>query len=220
MRVALLGGTGDIGEALALRLGHDTDHDVVVGSRHAEKAADRAADYEATLADHGGGATIEGLENAAAADGADIAVLAVPAYYARSTVEAVADSLGGAVLVSPVVGLDHDEDGFHYDPPEGSSLTELVAGAAPAGTPVVGAFHNLPAGRGADLDWELGLDIGLVGDDADAKATVRRLVDGIDGLRPVDVGGLANAAELEAVTPLLLNVGHHGGDEQQGVRFS
>ena len=37
MHVALLGGTGDIGEGLALRWGLDTDHELLVGSRDPER---------------------------------------------------------------------------------------------------------------------------------------------------------------------------------------
>jgi predicted dinucleotide-binding enzyme len=49
MRIALLGGTGDIGEGLALRWGRDADHELVIGSRDADKAAERARDYQGTL---------------------------------------------------------------------------------------------------------------------------------------------------------------------------
>jgi len=53
MRIALLGGTGDIGEGLALRWAHDTDHEVIIGSRDPERARDAAERYTATLADPG-----------------------------------------------------------------------------------------------------------------------------------------------------------------------
>jgi len=43
MEIAILGGTGDIGEGLALRWGRDTDHAVTVGSREAERAREAAA---------------------------------------------------------------------------------------------------------------------------------------------------------------------------------
>jgi predicted dinucleotide-binding enzyme len=42
------------------------------------------------------------------------------------------------------------------------------------------------------------LDVFLAGDDEDAKATVRQLVEG-GGLRAVDAGPLARARELEAL---------------------
>jgi NADPH-dependent F420 reductase len=99
-------------------------------------------------------------------------------------------------------------------------VTRLAVDAAPEGIPVVGAFHNLAAGRLADLDADLGIDTLLVADDPDAKETVRLLADGIDGLRPLDAGGLANAPEIEALTPLLINVAtNNEGMHDLGVRF-
>jgi len=220
MQIALLGGTGDIGEGLALRIARDSDHDVVVGSRDAEKAANAAADYTSTLADHGVDATVDGAANPDAAAEADVVVLAVPAYYLADTVEAVADVLGDAVLVSPAVGMKRDEDGMHYNPPGVGSVTELAAKSAPGGVPVVGAFHNLAAGRLRDLDAELDWDVPVVGDDGAAKATVTDLLAEIDGLRPLDAGGLVNAAEVESLTPLLINLAaNNEGLHDLGVKF-
>jgi len=53
MRIAILGGTGDIGEGLAIRFATDTSHTIVIGSRDASKAADQANSYESRLAKHG-----------------------------------------------------------------------------------------------------------------------------------------------------------------------
>ena len=219
MQVALLGGTGDIGEGLALRLARDTDHEVVVGSRETEKAADAAAAYEATLADHGIETTVGAAENPEAAAGADIVVLAVPAYHLADTVEAVADDLAG-VLVSPAVGLQGDEAGLHYNPPGVGSVTALAAQAAPDGVPVVGAYHNLAAGRLGDLDADLDWDVPVVADDADAKATVVDLTDEMAGLRALDAGPLANATEVESLTPLLINLAaNNEGLHDLGAKF-
>jgi NADPH-dependent F420 reductase len=156
-----------------------------------------------------------------AADRARVVVLAVPAYHATDTVAAVTDSLDEeTVLVTPATGMKRDDDGFHYNRPGAGSVTRLVADAAPDDVPVVGAFHNLAAGRLADLDAKLGIDTLLVADDPDAKDVVRLLTDAIDGLRPLDAGGIANAAEIEALTPLLINVAmHNDGLHDLGVRF-
>jgi len=206
MQIALLGGTGDIGEGLALRWAHDTDHDILVGSREAEKAEQKADEYNAELASRGVDATIEGLENPDAAAGADVVVLSVPAYHLADTIDAVAESLDGSVLVSPAVGMARDESGMHYNPPGVGSVTQLAVKSAPDDVPVVGAFHNLAAGRLSDLDADLDWDVPVVADDADAKATVRELAGEIDGLRALDAGGLVNAAEVESLTPLLINL--------------
>jgi NADPH-dependent F420 reductase len=99
-------------------------------------------------------------------------------------------------------------------------VTKIAVDAAPEGIPVVGAFHNLAAGRLTDLDAELGIDTLLVADDESAKSTVGSLAEDIDGLRALDAGGIANAAEIEAVTPLLINVAmNNDGMHDLGVRF-
>lgn len=210
MQIALLGGTGDIGKGLAIRLAHDSRHDVVVGSRDADRAATKAAEYETDLASRETSVSISGRANDAAADSAEVVVAAVPAYHLTDTIEAVADSLDGdTILVSPAVGMKRDDAGFHYNRPSAGSVTALAARAAPDGVPVVGAFHNLAAGRLASLDADVDWDTVVVGDDHDAKKTVMALAEEIDGLRALDGGPLANAAEVESVTPLLINVARH-----------
>ena len=221
MEIAILGGTGDVGEGLALRFAADTSHEVLIGSRDAEKAETAAGAYAAELDSRGLDGEVTGLENAAAAERADVVVLAVPPYHVGDTVEAVAESLGdGDILVSPATGMKRDEDGFHYHRPGAGSVTRIAAGAAPEEVAVVGAFHNLAAGRLSDLDVDLGIDTLVIGDDEDAKATVADLAEEIEGLRALDAGGLANAAEIEALTPLLINVGsNNDGLGDLGVRF-
>ena len=220
MDIALLGGTGDIGEGLALRFGRDTDHTVIVGSRDAERGREAAGGYTATLGDRGVDAAIEGAANDTATARGDIVVLAVPAYHLADTVDAVAGEVGDAVLVSPAVGMRHDEDGLHYNPPGVGSVTALAAQAAPDGVPVVGAFHNLAAGRLTDLDADLGWDVPVVGEDPEAKATVIDLTEGVEGLRALDAGGLASAAEVESLTPLLINLAaNNDGMHDLGVKF-
>ena len=221
MDIALLGGTGDIGEGLALRFAADTAHDVIVGSRDASKAAASATAYTETLASIGVDRSVVGMENTAAAARAEIAVLAVPPYHVGDTVESVADALDpGNIVISPATGMKRDEDGVHYHQPSAGSVTQIAAGAAPDGVPVVGAFHSLAAGRLADLDAELGIDTLVVGDDESAKRTVAELAEEIDGLRALDAGGLANATEIEGLTPLMINIASNTeGVGDLGVRF-
>ena len=85
---------------------------------------------------------------------------------------------------------------------------------------MVGAFHNLAADRLANLDAALDVDTLVVGDDADAVERVTALAEGIEGLRALSAGPIANAPEVEALTPLLLNVAANNRDHHRvGVRF-
>lgn len=219
MQIAVLGGTGDLGEGLTLRLA-PTPHDLTVGSRQRERAADSAAAYERTLADHGIEATIGAATNPDAAADADVVVLAVPAYHLAETIKSIADRLSEAILVAPAVGMQGGEDGLTYNPPAAGSVTELAAAAAPEGTPVVGACHNLAAGRLADLDAELGWDVPVVADDQAAKQAILEILSLVDGLRGLDAGSLSHAAQIEALTPLLINLAANNEElHDLGVRF-
>ena len=210
MDIAILGGTGDIGEGLALRFAYHTSHNVLIGSRDAEKAETKAAEYETELDSRGVETTIEGGANEDVTTLADVVIVAVPPYYVDDTIEHVAGDLDeGDIVVSPATGMDRDDDGFHYAPPPAGSVTEHAASAVPEGVHLVGAFHNLAAGRLANLDAELGVDTFVVGEDEDAKGIVTDIAEGVEGLRALDAGGLVNAAEVESLTPLLVNVAMH-----------
>ncbi len=220
MQISLLGGTGDVGEGLALRWARDTDHDVLIGSRKVEKARSKAQAYQSTLEARGIDATIDGYENPEAASRGDVVILSVPAYHLSDTIGSVADALGDAILVSPAIGMQRDEAGIHYNPPSAGSVTQLAAAAAPDDVPVVGTFHSLAAGKLANLDARLNWDVPVVGDDPAAKETVCALTDGIEGVRPVDAGGLANAPEVESLTPLLINLAANNESlHDLGVKF-
>ncbi|MFC6836604.1 NADPH-dependent F420 reductase [Halomarina ordinaria] len=221
MRIALCGGTGDIGEALALRWAYHTSHEILVGSRDPERARGKAEEYETELDSRGVDAEVKGFANEMAADRADVVVLAVPAYHLVDTVEAIADRLDeDTVVVTPAVGMKRDDAGLHYNPPGAGSVAALCADAVPEGVPLVGAFHNLAAGRLADLDADVEWDTLVFGDDPDAKDIVSLLAEEIAGLRALDAGGLANASEVESVTALLINVAaNNDGLHDLGVRF-
>ena len=220
MRIALCGGTGDIGEGLALRWARGTDHDLLVGSRDPEKARAAVERYEEELDARGITSSIAGFANGMAADRADVVLACVPAYHLVDTIEAVADWLDDTILVSPAVGMQREEGGFQYNRPSAGSVTALAASAAPEDVPVVGAFHSLAAGRLADLGAEIDADTLVVGDSEEAKTTVADLAEEIDGLRALDAGPIANAAPVESLTPLLINLAQYNYElSDVGVRF-
>ena len=103
----------------------------------------------------------------------------------RGKAEALAGELGGSARAGDRV--------------EAGSAAQEIAGAAPDGAKVVKAFNarfaaTLLEGRVAGQP----LDVFIAGDDDDAKATVRQLIEG-GGLRAVDAGPLARARGLEAL---------------------
>jgi len=222
VRIALLGETGDIGEALALRWALDTDYELVVGSRDPEKAAAAADHYRDRIESRGADTTLSGASNPGAVMGADVVVLSVPPEYVSDTVDTVAEELADdTVVVCPAVAMNRDGDGFHYDPPaEADSVTAIAHRATPDSVVTVGTFHSILAGRLSDLDAQLNIDTVVLADDEEAAETVTEVAESIDGLRAIRGGPPTNAPEVEGITPLLINVVmNNGGLHNLGVRF-
>ena len=114
-----------------------------------------------------------------------------------------------------------DGAGLHYDPPSTGSITELVAERVPDSTTVVGAFHNLAADRLADFDADFGVDTLVVANDEEARQQVIDLGNELTGIRALSAGSLVNAAEVESVTPLVINIARYNDDMHDvGVKFS
>lgn len=222
MNIAILGGTGDIGKGLALRWALDTDHRIQIGSRDSARAEQAAKEYRQLLSEHDSSGEIDGYENSEATARAEVVVLGIPPYYVRDVLDAIQDRIqDGAMLVTPAVGMQRTESGFRYDPPPAGSVTQLVRETAPDTVPVVGAFHNLPAHRLANIEDPLGIDSVILGDEPEAIATISELTAEIEGLRPLHGGSLEQAAEVEGITPLLVNLASNNeGLHDLGVRFT
>ena len=192
MRVAILGGTGSFGGALARRLAALGEDDVVIGSRDAARARAAAAVL---------GAGVSGAANEDAVAGVDLAVLAVAAEAALPTARELAAALGQTPLLSASSLLVFDRSGVRPDPDQ-RSLAERVQ-ALVAG-PVVAGLHSIAA---RNLDRAPPPEDALVcGDDAAAKELALALAGRIVGGRALDVGPLASARTLEGLTAVIVNL--------------
>ena len=141
----------------------------------------------------------------AEAGAAELVVMATPWESATATAVSLVEALSDKVVVSMANALVKQGSEVHpLIPPRGSIAGALQA-ALPR-SPVVAAFHHLPARRLADLDADLQADVLVCSDHPDAMKTVSRLIDDIDGLRPLDVGSLAQATAIEAFTAVCVNL--------------
>jgi 8-hydroxy-5-deazaflavin:NADPH oxidoreductase len=201
MRIGVVGGTGAAGQGVSVRLAA-AGHKVLLGSRDPERAV---ATVE-VLAQRWG-SRIDGLaaaENRDAAD-AELVVLAPNASALVETASAHAAQLDGTITLSMGSALRKEGRHFLATPPAVGSLAVEVQRMAP-GARVVAALQHVAASALGDLDRELDSDVLVVGDDAEACATVRSLVEQIAGLRAFDGGPLANAAGVETFAAALLTV--------------
>ena len=201
MKVTIIG-AGNMGRGVGTR---------VVAGGHELEILDRDPAEAQKLADElGGGATV--LDSAGAIAG-EVVVMAL--YYPgiKDAVRQYAGELDGKVVVDITNPVD-TESWDRLATPPGTSSAEEVAALVPAGTPVVKAFNTTFAGPlvAGEVEGQQ-LDVLIAGDDEGAKQKVSELIsDG--GLRPIDVGPLSRAQQLEQLGFLHISL-----QEPRGLGF-
>ena len=213
--VAIIGGTGELGFALALRWAK-AGVDLCIGSREQGKAADAASKIRDAVA----GAKVAGFANADAAAKSAIVVLTVPFAAQASTLTGIKSAMKDKMLVDATVPLAVAV---------GGRLTRLLgvwegycAQAAQAllpGVTVVSAFHSVSAEllHGADA---VDCDVLICGDDAAARQRVSALVTLIPGMRALDAGGLEMSRICESMTALLISLNRRYKTRHSGIRIT
>lgn len=203
-RVAVIGGTGPQGKGLGYRFARG-GHDVVLGSRAAEKAEAVAAEVRERLAGTADAGEVSGAANADAVEACDVVLLAVP-YDGHD--ELVASlPLAGKTVISCVNPLAFDKRGAHGRVVNGGegSAAESAQELAPDAT-VVGAFHNVSAVLLWGEDDFLDEDVIVVGDVVEAKQVAMDLAASVTGRVGIDGGKLRLARQLEPFTAVLISI--------------
>ena len=209
MNVAILGGTGSFGRALAGRLVALGVDEIVIGSRDASRAQETAAEL--------GGSHVTGATNEEAVTGADLVVLAVKADAALDTARSVAAALGTTPLLSVASAIEFHKGVGMFPDPDALSLAERVQALVAA--PVVAGLHSIAA---ANLEGEQPDEDALIcGDDVAAKELAIAFAGKLVGGRALDAGPLASARSLEGFTAVIVNLNRrykaHAGVRITGV---
>jgi len=199
MRVAVLGGTGPFGKALAGRL-HESGLDIIVGSRDAERATATALELDCI-----------GEANGDACEDADFIILAVNAEAALDTARGLRQAIGQTPLLSVASELRFSKHGV-FPTTEALSLAERIQVELDA--PVVAGLHSLAASTLAAQEPP-DEDAFVCGDDPDAKAVALDLAERLTAGRALDAGPLSSARALEGLTAVIVNMnrrykGHAG----------
>ena len=209
--IAVIGGTGDLGSAIARRLVKAGER-VMIGSRDSGKAADAASRMIAeTGRDVGAGS------NTDVASQVDIVILTVPFASQESTLRDIAAGVAGKIVVDTTVPLVPPKVMRVQLPPEGSAAVraQKILGE---GVRVVSAFHNVAAHKLA-TDATVDCDVLVFGDDKAARDQIVRLV-GACGLRALHAGALVNSAAAEALTSILIFINKQYAVDGAGVRIT
>ena len=210
-RVAVIGGTGDLGFGLALRLAK-AGYRVVIGSRSGEKAVKASREAGNLL---GGDAYIEGEENSKAAEKADVVILSIPFKGLESIIEAIKDKLSrDAIVVSCIVPLNESVGNFN-------SAAEYVSYLLKdRNQNIVAAYHTVSAEKLREITNSVNCDTIILGDEKSIKKRIAEITYSIEGLRPIDGGALKNAAIVERITPLLIAINRKYKIRDAGIRIT
>ena len=208
LKVAIVGGTGNLGSALALRLGAPGVK-IIIGSRDAEKAKNAVETLKPKLR----AGEMTGTTNREAVKDADFVVIAVPYEAHAQMVSDIKGQLNGRILIDAVVPLNK---GKPFVPAAGSALQEaeqILNGEAP----VIGAMHNISAVDLGDVDAPLG-DVLVCGDDNAAKQKVMEIIERI-GASPYDGGPASNAYVLEGLTGVIIHLNRKYKSKHGSIRI-
>ena len=215
--VAVIGGTGDLGFALATRWAK-SGVKVTIGSREAAKAEAAVA----RLIEIVPNADAEGLENPQAAAACSTILVAVPFSGFVPIYRSIAESLrDDAVVVDATVPIEASVGGkaTHVFGVWEGSAAQLGQAFLPKGTRMCSAFHTLSASAVADLDETLAGDVLVCGSKA-GKPAVKELIELLPDLRFVDAGPLENARIIEPITALLIGINHRYATDRAGIAIT
>jgi NADPH-dependent F420 reductase len=191
MRIAIIGGTGAFGRALAQRIITLGDQEVVIGSRDPTRAKEIAMVVGA-----------EGASNEESTKGADLVVLAVRSNAAIETARQLAPVIGETPLLCVASDLSFTDAGV-LPGRQTYSLAEHVDRIVQA--PVAAGLQTLAAAHLTQTDPPEE-DVLVCGDDPRAKELSLELADRLVAGRAIDAGPLANARALEGLTAVILNI--------------
>lgn len=209
--IAVIGGSGNLGAALARRWAQAGQR-VVIGSRDAAKAAAAAAKLAAEL-----GVAVGGASNLEAARQADVVVVAVPFASQLSVLEEIRPGIGGKVVIDTTVPLVPPKVARVQLPPEGSAA-QRAQQLLGTDVKLVSAFHNVAAHKLA-TDEDVECDVLVFGDDKAARAVAVELA-AHARLRGLHAGALANAAAGEALTSILIFMNKTYRVDGAGIRIT
>ena len=221
MGIAIIGGTGDEGFGLALRLAR-AGEDVVIGSR-AEDRGEAAAEKAAGLLGAGLAGTLDGTSNEKAAAACDVVFVTVPFAGQAEIHRSIRDALRVDAIVcdttTPLATAVGRPAWQVLTPWEGSAAEQAKA-ILPKSIRLVSGFQTISGHALQDLEHDLAGDVPLCGADPEAKAVIGALVEKIPSLRWVDAGPLSMARVTERLTAMLVSVNRAYGITTGGIALT
>ena len=222
MKIGIIGGTGGMGKGFAFRW--CKNHDVIIGSRDAERAASAATEYTTQVVEAYGqiDGTITGKDNISVAKESQILILSIPYDNIDSTCSQILPEINDeCVVVSPIVPMTKTDTGFECiaikenKPFSHQTVEKYMKDKAK----LVSAFHVISEKKLVNPNLTLDNDIFVAGDSKESVEVVNGLINEIEGLRPIYLGPGVLAYLVEMSTPLLLNAMIRNKMKNPGIKI-
>ena len=212
-RIAIIGGTGKEGTALAARFAKAGIR-VLIGSRDAAKAQNAANELNRRI----GKTNVEGYSNREAAEKADIVLLSVPYNGMQPILQDIRDAMRNKIAINIASSLDPERKSRAKIPAAGSITAEVQQFFGDT-VKVVAAFQNVSPERLETVDEKIDTDVLVCGGDKESRGVVIDLIRRI-GIDAFDAGVLANAVAVEALTAALIAVNIKYKVKGAGIRLT
>ncbi len=210
-KIAILGGTGDLGTGLAIRWAK-AKHQIVIGSRTLAKAQKAVENLRRISPE----TPAQAMENPDAAAAGSLVVLTVPAEHQLSTLSTVKPGLKGKILIDVTVPLMPPKVGTVQLPEEGSAGKRAQAFLGDE-VMVVTAFQNVAAHL-LQTDAHIACDVLVCGNKRAARKRVITLAEQA-GMRAWHAGPIENSAAAEALTSALIQINRRHDISHSGIRI-
>ena len=222
MKIGIIGGTGGMGKGFAFRW--CKNHDIIIGSRDAERAASTAAEYTTKVVEAYGeiNGTITGKDNISVAKESQVLILSIPYDNIDSICSQILPEINDeCVVVSPIVPMTKTDTGFECVAIKENKpfAHQTVEKHMKDKTKLVSAFHVISEKKLINPALTLDYDIFVVGDNKESVEIVNGLVNEIEGLRPIYLGPGTLAYLVEMSTPLLLNAMIRNKMKNPGIKI-
>jgi len=221
MKIGIIGGTGGMGKGFALRW--CKKHEVIIGSRDAERAATAANEYSTLAKDayENINGTISGKDNLSVAKESDVLVLSIPYENIDTTCSQLLSEISDqCVVISPIVPMIKTDVGFECIAiKDNKTFSHQTVKHMKDKTKLVSAFHVISEKKLVNPTLSLDYDIFVAGDDKNSVEIVNGLINEIEGLRPIYLGPGVLAYLVEMSTPLLLNAMIRNKMKNPGIKL-
>ena len=222
MKIGIIGGTGGMGKGFALRW--SKNHEVIIGSRDAERAATSATEYTNLAKEAYGNINgkIIGSDNISVAKDSEVLVLSIPYDNIDSICSQILPEINDdCIVISPIVPMTKTDVGFECVAiKENKPFShQMVEKHMKDKTKLVSAFHVISEKKLVNPTLTLDYDIFVAGDSKESVEIVNNLINEIEGLRPLYLGPGTLAYLVEMSTPLLLNAMIRNKMKNPGIKI-